>query len=110
MKSTSLTLEIPDKLLDQLQLIADASGQPVEDIVIQSIRMGMPPSLRQIPPQFHTQLLDLNTLSDIDLLAIIDAKVGSDEEVEVIQTLRRVYAHSLLKWRGHPVPKPVDLL
>ncbi|MEM7801841.1 MAG: hypothetical protein AAF633_21785 [Chloroflexota bacterium] len=107
MKSTNLTIEIPAKLHEQLQQIATASGQSLEDVVIQSIRMGMPPSLRQIPPQFHAQLLELNQLGDVELLKIIDAKDEPDEDAEDIQTLRRAYAHSLLKWRGHPVPNPL---
>lgn len=109
MKSTNLSIEIPDKLLEQLQQIANSSNQTVEEVVIQSIKMGMPPSLRQIPPRFHAQLLELNQLSDSELLKIIDAKVSPDESDD-IKTLRRAYAYSLLKWRGHPVPTPVDLM
>lgn len=87
-------------------MIADASDQSVEEVVIQSLRMGMPPSLRQIPPKFHDQLLSLNGLSDGALLKMIDSGSSNPENSDDVETMKRAYAFSLLKWRGHPVPNP----
>lgn len=122
MKKKSLTLNIPERLLRQLEAIASASKTELDDVVLQTLKQGMPPSLRAIPSKFHNDLLALNALGDLELWDIVagtqkrlanrkKAKAQKNpEEEENIGSMKRAYAFSLLKWRGHPVPQPGDFL
>ena len=121
MKKQSYTIDIPERLFNQLAEIAEASGQDLNDVIVQTIKGGMPPSLRQVPNKFHGDLLSLNALGDLELWDIIakpqQEKVRSGEseekeaaDFEIFGSLKKAYAISLLKWRGHPVPSPSELL
>ena len=121
MKKQSYTIDIPERLLNQLTEIAEASGQDLNDVIVQTIKGGMPPSLRQVPNKFHGDLLLLNALGDLELWDIIAKpekekvrKTESEEkepaDFELFGSLKKAYAISLLKWRGHPVPSPSELL
>ena len=121
MKKQSYTIDIPERLLNQLSEIAEASGQDLNDVIVQTIKGGMPPSLRQVPNKFHGDLLSLNALGDLELWDIVakpeQEKVRQETseekesaDFEIFGSLKRAYAISLLKWRGHPVPSPSELL
>lgn len=116
MKKKSLTLDIPEKLLSQLEAIANASETKLDEVVLRTLRSGMPPSLRKIPGKFHKDLLSLNALGDLELWDVIaepkqSKRTAEDaSEVEHFGSMRRAYAFSLLKWRGHPVPAPADMV
>ncbi|MFT5195268.1 MAG: hypothetical protein ACI9EW_003525 [Cellvibrionaceae bacterium] len=119
MKKESYTLEIPERLLNQLKEIASASGQGLNDVIVQTLKGGMPPSLKQIPNRFHGELLSLNALGDLELWDIVSApqkdmmrktEKRDENEFENFPSLRKAYAFSLLKWRGHPVPSPSEFL
>ena len=119
MKKKSLTLDIPERLLRQLEAIARASKTELDDVVLQTLKQGMPPSLKAIPSKFHKDLLALNALGDLELWDIVSGKKrlgkkkkskDNPEEEENVGSMKRAYAFSLLKWRGHPVPQPSDFL
>ena len=121
MKKQSFTIDIPSRLLSQLTEIAEASGQDLNDVVVQTIKGGMPPSLRQVPDKFHGDLLSLNALGDLELWDIIanpqqekarksEAEEKESADFEVFGSLKKAYAISLLKWRGHPVPSPSEMM
>lgn len=132
MTSQTITLHLPDKLYRRLIEAANTLQQPLDHVVIQSIRVGLPPSLDHIPERFQIDLQALDRLSDEMLWQITrsdleDAKaalyetlLGKNqqgklskadqtkldtlrEEADLLM-LRRSYAYALLKWRGHHVP------
>ena len=127
-----INLELPPALYQRLVEIAEASQQPLTDIVIQSIQTGLPPSLEHVPDRFRDDLKVLNQLSDDVLWNITDRELTEDkatlyeqllsknqqgqlaeseqlaldtlrEEADLLM-LRRTYATALLKWRGRYVP------
>lgn len=116
MSTRTLSIELPENLYIDLEDVAQAAGLPLEKVIIQSIRTGMPPSLSKVPAAFHAELLALNKLSDRDLIRVVEGELApqaADDEQHRkadFNSLRRIYALSLLKWRGHPIPMPYESL
>lgn len=115
MSEQTITIQLPQPLHDRLQLVAEASGWSIEETVVQSVKIGMPPSLQKVPAQFHDQLLALNKRDDQGLWEVVqgdldDIEVTHEAEKAGLATLYRAYAFALLKWRGHPVPDPAEIL
>jgi hypothetical protein len=114
MHEVKIELTLPESLYEELRLIADASNWSLNDVLVQTVRSGMPPTLSKVPPAFHDELLALNRLNDQALLKL--AESPWDEAGDRSATykradfaaLQRTYAWSLLKWRGHPVPTPFE--
>lgn len=132
-----INLELPPALYQRLVEIAEASQQPLTDIVIQSIQTGLPPSLEHVPDRFRDDLKALNQLSDDILWDVADRDLAeakaalyeqllvknqqgrlTEDEQQTLDTLReeadllmlrRAYAAALLKWRGHRIPTPTDM-
>ena len=106
-KKVTLELSITDYNL--LKDIATACKWPLEEVVVQCIKGGMPPSLSKVPAAFHDELLALNALSDRDLMTVVDGKAPAPKGKGALYkkadfiSLRRTYALSLLRWRGHPI-------
>lgn len=114
MKATKVTVELPSHIYEDLQRVADASSWSLEEVVVQTIKSGMPPLLSKVPEAFHAELLALNALGDADLMRVADGNWPDPPKQDLMHqkadfvTLRRTYALSLLRWRGHPVPSAYD--
>jgi hypothetical protein len=130
-------LHVPAHLYQQLAEAADAAQQPLEQVALQSIRVGLPPSLERVPEQFRADLRTLHGLSDELLWRVARSELENDKVTlyetlleknqrgvlsEADQTrldtlrreadllmLRRSYAYALLKWRGHRIPTLAEL-
>ena len=109
MSTKKITIELSDGDYAYLAEVADACSWSVEEVAMQCIRNGMPPTLSKVPDEFHGELLGLNKLGDRDLMRIVDGdwpapKNESDLHKRAdFTSLRRTYALSLLRWRGHPI-------
>lgn len=128
----AITLHLPDQLYQRLSEAADASQQSLDHIVLQSIRVGLPPSLDRIPQRFQAALRAMDQLSDDVLWQIARSDLDDDKaasyeilleknqrgkldqgdqarldilrkEADLLM-LRRSCAYALLKWRGHRIP------
>jgi hypothetical protein len=117
MKNHPIQLELPHSVYERLAEVAEASGWKLEDVVLQSLKGGMPPSLGKVPVDFHGELLGLNKLNDQQLWEVVQGKRPKADKGESLEaqkadlpTLRKAYAFALLKWRGHPMPDPQDFL
>jgi hypothetical protein len=137
MLTQSITIELPEPVMRQLMRIAAATHQPIETLVAQSVLSNLPPSVDNAPPELQADLLAMQTLSIEDLLAIaqaqqepaqcdrhtdllqknVDNQLTSEERQELSALrqaadhimLRKAYAWSLLRWRGHKIPAFKDL-
>jgi hypothetical protein len=115
-QTTTVSVALPESIYHRLTVLAEASGWTFEEVLLQTIRGGMPPSLAKVPEAFHAQLLALNKLSDKELMAASEGEwatpddLTSEAETAGLTTLRRAYAYAVLKWRGHPVPDPTEFL
>ena len=112
-----IEIDLPNNIYNQLKAIADSSSWSFEEVILQTIRNGLPPLLGKIPHAFHQELLELNRLTDPDLWRVIEGKLPSttdatdgEDRFPDFDLLRRTYALSVLKWRGHPIPEPYDAL
>jgi hypothetical protein len=116
MEAKKIQVELPLDLYSTLREVSDASGWPLEEVVLRSIRSGAPPNLNKVPEDFHADLIALNGFPDRDLLRVVEGDLPSSEELSErrkkadFDTLRRTYALTLLKWRGHPVSKAYEAL
>lgn len=114
MSDHAVVIQLPDSIYQRLVDVAEATGWSLEEVVLQSIRIGMPPSLTKIPEKYHAELLAINKLDDQALWEIGHGERPSDSTAEAdragLGLLRRAYAYALLKWRGHPLPDPNEFL
>jgi hypothetical protein len=115
MSDKEVTVRLPVSLYERLQAVAEASGRSLPNVLLQSVKNGMPPSLQKVPDKFHGRLLSLNKLDDQSLWRVVQGNGDDEDQSEEAQrmdltTLRRAYAAALLKWRGHPIPDPTEFL
>ncbi len=129
----TIRLNLPDSLLRRLNDAADAAQQPLDDVLLQTIRAGLPPDLAQVPERFRADLRLLNRMENDVLLQIAHGELEETKSAEYADLLaqnqsgalnevdrlrlgvlreeadllmfRRAYALALLKWRGVPIPE-----
>lgn len=127
-----LHLQLPETIYQRLQRVAEVTNQPLESVVVQTIRGNLPPSFDDLRPEWREVVADLPSLSDEALWAIAREPLSSsqwrrhqrllhaaqertltEEERTELTALRgitdryvtrRSYALALLKWRGHTLP------
>lgn len=137
MTTQRVTIELPEPVFRQLVRIAEATDQPVEALVAQSVISNLPPSAENAPVELQSELLSMQNLSTQELLAIAQAEVETrqherhaellernkeglltHEEQQELLILRqsadrlmlcKAYAWSLLRWRGQRVPSLREL-
>lgn len=115
-KTKKLTVQIPADIYQALQQIAGAADSSLDEVVVLTLRNGMPPRLNHIPAAYHEILLNLNKLGDEALWDILSGRrrapksPTAEGDQENFTALWQAYAFSLLKWRGHPVPDPHEFI
>jgi hypothetical protein len=137
MTTQQVTIELPEPIFRQLARIAQATQQSVEVLAAQSVISNLPPSVENAPLEIQPELLKMQNLSIEELLAIAHAVVESTQHqrhVELLEKnkdnsiapeerqeltnlrlaadflmLRKAYAWSVLRWRGHRLPPLKEL-
>jgi hypothetical protein len=137
MTTQQVTIELPEPIFRRLVRIAEATHQPVEALVTQSAIGNLPPFIENAPTEMQPELLTMQTLDKEELQAIAFAQVEpgdyqrhvnllkkneedlltAEERDELTALrlaadrlmLRKAYAWSLLRWRGHRIPPLQDL-
>jgi hypothetical protein len=138
MTTQQIMIELPEPILRQLTKIAEMTHQSVAVLIAQSVVSNLPPSADNAPPEIQADLLQMQTLPIEELLAIAQAQVEptQHERHEVLLEknqddlitpeerqeltnlriaadqlmLRKAYAWSVLKWRGHRLPALKELV
>ncbi|GAB4581261.1 MAG: hypothetical protein Fur0022_40080 [Anaerolineales bacterium] len=128
----SLTLSLSEPVYRYLQGVADATRQPLERIVQQSIEGNLPPSTDNFPPELRDELLIMQTtpIANLQEIALSQVPPGQQarhlelleknqtgritrEEKKELEMLRlkadylmvkKAYAWALLKWLGELIP------
>ena len=120
-------------MYQRLAIAAGATQRSLEDIILQALQIVSSPTWKDVPEEFQTDLASLDRLDDNALWQIANSKktslemerydfllskqqetelAGSERlELEQLRTdsdrfmLRKSQAASILKWRGHNVPR-----
>ena len=129
----TVVLQIPEALYQRLAIAAGATQRSLEDVILQALQIGSPPTWKDVPEEFQTDLASLDRLDDNSLWQIANSKKTSLEmerydfllskqqnteltaseklELEQFRTdsdrfmLRKSQAAAILKWRGHNVAR-----
>jgi len=137
MTTHAVTLQLPEHVYLRLQLIAQATHQSFDDVVLRAIQVGAPPSWEEAPAAFQADLAALDRLDDAALWHIARRRqtavdmvryqelleknandtLSDTERADLTQLrtaadrfmLQKVQAAALLRWRGHHIP-PADTL
>jgi hypothetical protein len=137
MHSQQITIELPEMILRQLTLLAEATHQSVESVVSQSVLSNLPPATDTAPPELRSEFLRMQMLGVEELRAIAQAQVEPrqyERHVELLRKneddqlipeerqeltafreaadqlmLRKAYAWSLLRSRGQRIPSLEEL-
>jgi len=131
MTTQKVTVELPQAIFQQLARIASATQQPLEILAAQSIASNLPPTPDNAPVEIQTELLQMQMWDDQELLAIAESKINLAQQqrhIELLEKnqigeitlaerqelnklrisadqlmLRKAYAWSVLRWRGHKI-------
>lgn len=132
-----ITIDLPDMVFRALVRLAEATDQPVELIITQSVLSNLPPSIDNAVPELQTELLRMQALSNEEILVIAQSQIDpvqSERHQELLAKnearsltsqerqelsglrqatdhlmLRKAYAWSLLRWRGQRIPTLEEL-
>ena len=133
----TVTVDLPEDLYHLLEQNAQATNKPMAEVVVQSVKAGMPPAVSDLPPEVREECMDMQRLGDKQLRRVAESTIpagrqrlysqllrknqtGTLTEREQQQltrlgsdarrkTLLKAYAYALLKWRGCRIPTPADL-
>ena len=129
MPNQTIPIQLPDAIYQRLQQVAHATRHSIEEVVLQTIRGNLPPSLDDLSPEWHGVVADLQQMSDEALWSVTKASLpphqwrrhqrllrkgqegllstAEHEELAALRAAtdrlvtRRSYALALLKWHGH---------
>lgn len=134
----TVTLQLPTEVYERLKEAANALQQPMEMVLIQAVRAGLPPSVDDLFPEHREEFKAMALLSDEELWNIARSTLqeakqrqltrllrkneagtlseGERHKLEALHreadwiTLRKAHAYALLKWRNQRIPSLDELL
>jgi hypothetical protein len=132
MPNQTIPIQLPDAIYQRLQQVAQATNHSIEEVVLQTIRGNLPPSLDDLSPEWRCVVADLQHMSDEALWEVAkepfppyqwrrhqrllqkgqEGPLSTAEHKELAElraaadrfVTRRSYALALLKWHGHTIP------
>jgi len=133
----TVTLRLPENIYGRLKQTAQVTKKPMEEVIVQSVKAGMPPSVDDLPPEYREEFLAMERLSDEQLWQVAESMIPAGhqrryasrlrknqagtlterEREQLTQlgtearklTLRKAHAYALLRWRGHRIPTSAEL-
>jgi len=131
MPNQTIPIQLPDAIYQRLQQVAHATNHSIEEVVLQTIRGNLPPSLDDLNPEWRCVVADLQHMSDETLWSVAkeslpqhqwrrhqrllqkgqEGPLSTAEHKELAElraaadrfVTRRSYALALLKWHGHTI-------
>ena len=68
MTTQRVTIDLPEAVFQQLVRIAEATHQPVEVLVAQSVMSNLPPAVENASPELQPEFLRMQGLTNEELL------------------------------------------
>jgi len=84
----TITLTLPDDVFQPLQRVAQATHQPVEDLLLTALQVSLPP-LEGLSAETIEDLTTLETLSDQALWEVMRETVPPDQQKQLHELLER---------------------
>ena len=137
MNESTVAIHMPDLLYQRLQRLAALTHRPLESLVLQALDAHMPPLLEDMPEHIRQDLAALEKLEDAALRHVAQGAWSSEQSAQYTalvekdrartitpaeqdtleelyqeancHMLRKAYANTLLKWRGHQLPTLAEL-
>ena len=75
MTTQRVTIELPEDIFRQLVRIAEATHQPIEALVAQSVISNLPPSVDRATPELQPEFLRMQTLNTEELTTIAQSQI-----------------------------------
>ena len=95
--SQTITLELPDRFFQPLQRAAQATKQPIEDILLNALQTSLPP-LDGLSEKFVKNLTLLETLDDKKLRQVLRERVATNIHTEISALLEKKKAKILTEF------------
>lgn len=133
MSNQTIPVYLPEPLYSRLERLAELSRHSIEDVVVQALNATIPPLPEDLPDDLRNNLIALEQCTDEDLWHIAGSVASTDHHEQLHELLekqkqkaltepehdqlahlrqqanylmvRKAYAYTLLKWRGHRLPK-----
>ena len=87
MATQQVTIDLPDAIVHQLIRLAEATRQPLETLVAQSVVSNLPPMVDQVSVEMQAELLKMQVLSVDELLPIAHDQVDPEMYQRHVQLL-----------------------
>jgi len=133
----TLTIHLPANAVHRLRRVAEISGRPVDEVIANTLQVGLPPLLEDVPEAFRRDLARLEALANEGLWHYLREELPASQIARYDQLLaanasgtldeagrgelaqlrraadslmfRKAYAALLLRWRGERVPSLAEL-
>jgi hypothetical protein len=92
--SQTITLTLPDNFFQPIKRTAQATNQPIEELLIQALQASLPP-LEGLPDDMIENLTALETLDDQALWRVMGETVPAELQRELSELLERQRSTSL---------------
>jgi len=92
--SQTVTLTLPDKLYSPVRRMAEATHQPIEEVLLTALQATLPP-LDGLPPDLANALTPLEALNNEALWAVMLETVPVEQQRALDDLLRRNQAEGL---------------
>ena len=91
----TVTLTLPDSVLQPLKRTAQAVHQPIEELLVTALQSSLPP-LQGLPDEVIADLTTLETLDNEALWQVMKETVLSETQAELSDLLERRQQYSLI--------------
>lgn len=101
MATQKVTVELPQAIFQQLARIAQATQQPLETLVAQSIVSNLPPTPDNAPVEIQEELLQMQIWNDEELLAITSGRASLNANSQITSEQQKRHVELLEKNSGN---------
>ncbi len=95
MSAQTVTLTLPKAIYERARETAHIADRPLEEVLVQSIILSLPPLEKDIPSSLRVELAALSLLSDAELWTVARSTMDSEQQTH-LETLAEAQKHRSL--------------